>query len=68
MLPRHHFMIRDIETQSLPAAYEIVICLETLEHLQDDLAVIEKIKPGAYVIFSVPNFDYESHVRHFIST
>lgn len=59
------FMVRDIETQSIGGAYEVVICLETLEHLQDDIAVLAKIKSGTHVICSVPDFDYESHVRFF---
>lgn len=44
------------------AAY--YVCTEVLEHL-DDLRVIANIPSGKRVIFSVPNFPDESHVRMF---
>jgi len=40
------------------------VCTEVLEHL-DDLKVIGNILPGQKVIFSVPSFDDESHIRVF---
>ncbi len=40
------------------------VCTEVLEHL-DDLKVIENIPAGQKVIFSVPSFDDESHLRMF---
>jgi len=44
---------------------ETVIALEVLEHIENDIELIEKIKPGARVIFSVPNFTEPAHVRIF---
>lgn len=42
-----------------------VIC-ETLEHLEHDVELIEKIPAGSPVWLSVPNFDVASHVRFFV--
>ena len=47
--------------------HNYIICLETLEHLQNDLDVVAAIKPGTTFIFSLPDFDCESHVRYFKS-
>lgn len=47
--------------------YNTVICLEVLEHIQDDLLVLSFIPEGTNIIFSVPNFDDPSHVRWFTS-
>jgi tetratricopeptide (TPR) repeat protein len=45
--------------------YNMVLLLEVLEHIENDLAVLDKIKKNSTIIFSVPNFDSESHVRWF---
>jgi SAM-dependent methyltransferase len=54
-----------------PAAYgpryDAVVCCEVLEHIEGDLAAIRLWESGKVVVCSVPNFDYESHVRHFRS-
>lgn len=42
--------------------YNIVVCIEVLEHL-DDLRVIGNIRKDSWVIASVPDFDWHSHVR-----
>jgi 2-polyprenyl-3-methyl-5-hydroxy-6-metoxy-1,4-benzoquinol methylase len=47
--------------------YNTVICLEVLEHIEDDLSVLKSIKEGSNIIISVPNYDSKSHVRHFES-
>ena len=41
------------------------VLLEVLEHLDDDRDVLMRIPPGMPVVFSVPNFWSESHVRRF---
>jgi 2-polyprenyl-3-methyl-5-hydroxy-6-metoxy-1,4-benzoquinol methylase len=46
--------------------YDIVISLETLEHISD-LEVFKRLMPNLIFIGSVPNFDCEGHVRHFTS-
>ncbi len=49
------------------ADYNMIIATEVLEHLQDDCRIIDYIPRGKRVIVSVPNFDSDSHVRHFNS-
>ena len=43
------------------------ICLETLEHIKNDLEVIESIPVGSDFVFSVPSRDNSFHVRYFES-
>jgi len=45
--------------------YTTVICTEFLEHVEKDIEVIKKIKPGTRFYGTVPNFPFTSHVRHF---
>lgn len=45
--------------------YDIVLSTEFLEHVNEDLAVIGRIRPGTMVIASVPNFPWKDHVRYF---
>lgn len=44
-----------------------VVCCEVLEHIEADLTAIALWESGTFVVCSVPNFDYESHVRFFRS-
>jgi 2-polyprenyl-3-methyl-5-hydroxy-6-metoxy-1,4-benzoquinol methylase len=46
-------------------AYDAVVCTEVLEHIDDDKGTIRLWRPGARCICSVPNFDYDGHVRFF---
>lgn len=43
----------------------VYVCTEVLEHLPDDIDLVRRIPPGHRFIFSVPNYDSESHVRTF---
>jgi len=45
----------------------VIVMLELLEHITEDLKVIEKISQGSDIIFSAPNYDHQSHVRFFKS-
>lgn len=47
--------------------YSIVVCTEVLEHIEADLEVVSRIRSGVRCLMTVPNFPYESHVRHFES-
>lgn len=47
--------------------FDRVVALEILEHIEDDLGVLAAIKPGALVVFSVPNYDSAAHLRTFTS-
>lgn len=42
------------------------VLLEVLEHLDDDRDLLGRLAPGQPVVFSVPNFWSESHVRRFL--
>lgn len=42
------------------------VLLEVLEHLDDDRGALMRIPPGLPVVFSVPSFWSESHVRRFL--
>ncbi|WP_017472924.1 class I SAM-dependent methyltransferase [Amphibacillus jilinensis] len=60
------FIVDDIyETTWLDSDYQIVILFEVLEHLEHDLAVLDRIKKDSQICLSVPNFDSASHVRYF---
>lgn len=41
------------------------ICIETLEHIEDDLGLMANMWHGNDIIASVPTFDSESHLRYF---
>jgi SAM-dependent methyltransferase len=45
--------------------YDIVVALEVLEHIDTDLEVLGRLRPGARFVGSVPNFDSFGHVRFF---
>lgn len=40
-------------------------CLEVLEHLDDDRALVRQVPPGHQFVFSVPSYDSEAHLRVF---
>ena len=67
-IPTQVFLQHDIRNDSIKSWYfacKIFICLETLEHIEDDLKVIDLIPEGATIIFSVPTYNFKSHVRYF---
>lgn len=47
--------------------YEAVVCTEFLEHLEEDIRILQRIRAGARVYGTVPNFRCLSHVRYFSS-
>ena len=51
----------------LSGNYDSVVCMEVLEHIEKDLELVTRIRPGARCLCTVPNFPYFSHVRHFES-
>lgn len=40
-------------------------CLEVLEHLEDDRDLVARVPPGHQLVFSVPNYESEAHLRVF---
>lgn len=64
--PRANFFWGDATTDApYDKPYDTILCCEVLEHITNDLDVIRRWRPGCKVVCSVPNFDYESHVRFF---
>jgi len=51
----------------LTGRFDTVIATEFLEHVEDDLGVLERLPADAYLVASVPNFDSFGHVRYFHS-
>src|SRR5258706_1249035 len=45
--------------------YDTVVCTEVLEHIEGDKGAIGLWGPNTRCICSVPNFDYDGHVRFF---
>ena len=60
------FVVGDaFETPLLDGDYDIVIFFEILEHLNEDLKLVSRVRPGRKVLLSVPNFMDPYHVRCF---
>lgn len=68
--PKGRFVVGDATQTRLcfDTPHDVVICMEVLEHVPDDVGVIGHFQPGVRAICTVPNFDYDSHVRFFQST
>jgi SAM-dependent methyltransferase len=47
--------------------YNVAVFCEVLEHLYKDKWALNQISSGKKIIFTVPNYDSESHVRYFDS-
>jgi 2-polyprenyl-3-methyl-5-hydroxy-6-metoxy-1,4-benzoquinol methylase len=68
--PGMRFDVGDVHDPAVRAwigAFARFAILETLEHIEDDLGLLEAIPPGSLVVFSVPNYDSAAHVRWFDS-
>ena len=60
------FSVSDaLDPRSYACEYDTVVCTEMLEHVGDDLNVIQLWRDGTWCVCSVPNFDYAGHVRFF---
>ncbi len=65
--PRARFVVDDARTTEVynEVEYDVIICTEVLEHIENDLVVLSRFGPGKRCLCSVPNFPEDSHVRHF---
>lgn len=65
--PDLRFEIADVFQTDLftTTPYDMVISTEFLEHVEQDLEVIAKVRSGAFFLGTVPNYPWTSHVRHF---
>lgn len=57
--------LRTWEPDEYRAGGTVYTCLETLEHLEDDLDLVRRIPVGHEFIFSVPNYGGAAHLRCF---
>lgn len=57
--------LRDWTPSPTRAGNCVYVCTETLEHLEDDVDLIRRVPPGHRLVFSVPNYDSEAHLRTF---
>jgi 2-polyprenyl-3-methyl-5-hydroxy-6-metoxy-1,4-benzoquinol methylase len=66
-VPEVRFEVADVYESDLleRVPYNVVICTEFLEHVDRDVDVTARIRPGSRFIGTVPNFGGGSHVRHF---
>lgn len=53
------------QPDALRAGHTTYVCLEVLEHLDRDLSLVTRIPPGHQLVFSVPNYESEAHMRWF---
>lgn len=63
---RSKFILADLREIRIPDA-KVYVSLEVLEHLHDDLGLLERLMKGSVVILSVPSFNSEDHKRYFRS-
>ncbi len=65
--PRFEFVLGDVFATDLfdSLGYDTVVCTEFLEHVEQDLEVLHRIRPGTRVFATVPNIVGPEHVRHF---
>jgi SAM-dependent methyltransferase len=68
-VPGRRVEVGDARTTDLFTSvnYDTVVCTEVLEHIVDDVPVLERIPRGKHVLATVPDFDDVSHVRFFAS-
>ena len=68
-VPGARFLVGDARALTIysESAYDCIVCTEVLEHIQDDLVVLSRFPPGKRCLCTVPDFPYESHVRHFLN-
>lgn len=67
LCPEYSFVEADVLSSNLLETfdYDCILSTEFLEHIDNDLKVIERIRPYTTVIASVPNFPCAGHVRYF---
>lgn len=65
--PRGRFVVDDARASEIyaEAEYDVLVCTEVLEHIAEDLEVVERFRPRTRCIFSVPSYNSASHVRFF---
>jgi 2-polyprenyl-3-methyl-5-hydroxy-6-metoxy-1,4-benzoquinol methylase len=64
--PSMKFVCDDIRSIDM-SQYDTIIAFEVLEHIEDDLNILESLKSKQKIVFSVPNYMSRLHYRCFKS-
>ena len=69
LLPEATFVVGDLYESLLPAgAYDLVLCVETLEHVPDPQVALRELlrlcRPGGKMVLTVPNGEKDSWDGH----
>lgn len=65
-LPKMNFVNCDIiQNLEMLKNATVVVSFQTLEHIEEDLKILEAVPWGCIVIISVPNSKFKGHVRWF---
>lgn len=67
-VPDFTFVQDDLFGHELDDCYlseRLFVLLEVLEHIKDDIKLLEIFQSGSRIIFSMPSYDAKSHVRYF---
>lgn len=65
--PERFFLGDALRPESYWSNYDTIICTEVLEHIEEDLLAISRWRSGSRCVCSVPNFDFDTHVRYFLN-
>ncbi len=53
-------MVADLTTIDFKDAFDLIICVDVLEHIKDDYSIVKNfyraLKPGGFIIIHVPKF------------
>jgi len=69
-VPSYKFKVGNLCDKNIQKEFinhDVFIIIETLEHIKNDLSIIEAIPKGGNIILSVPNRNDRAHVRYFKS-
>jgi 2-polyprenyl-3-methyl-5-hydroxy-6-metoxy-1,4-benzoquinol methylase len=67
--PEYKFIEVDVFETSIfnTELYDAVLATEFLEHIEHDIELVARFRPGVIFLGTVPNFPSPAHVRHFKS-
>jgi len=67
LCPGYSFRAEDVMTSDAldRGEYDAVVAKAFLEHVEDDVGLVRRVRAGALIVASVPSFAAPSHVRHF---
>ena len=69
MCPEYAFVTGDVFGSDVVETldYDCILMMESLEHVERDIEILKRVRPGSLVLATVPNFPAPVHVRHFSS-